>query len=58
MLPFKVENCIHDMFQHARTGDCAFFSDMPDQEHGHTTAFRQLAQACRTFAHLRDRTRG
>ena len=56
MLAFQVEHGVDNMLQHPRSGDGAFLGDVPDQEHGHTAAFRQFTQARRAFAHLRDRT--
>ncbi len=56
-ITLKIENRIHNMLQHARTGDRAFFGDMPDHEDRHTMRLGQLSQLRSALTHLRDRAR-
>ncbi len=50
----QVQHHVHDMLQHARPGDGAFFGDMPDQKNRRVGFLGHAQQTHRAFAHLAD----
>ncbi len=46
------EHGVDDMFENFRAGETAFFGDMADQDHGHTTFFGIFQQSDRTLPDL------
>ena len=48
------EHRIHEVFQHLRAGQHAFFGDVAHQQQRDVLAFRQPLQGSRTFTHLTD----
>src|SRR5439155_731755 len=53
----KVQDGIHDVFQHAGSGQLAFLGDVAHDEHAHVAALRHAHQVCRTLPHLTDASR-
>ena len=51
------EHRIHEVFQHLRASQHAFFGDMTHQQKGDVLAFGQTLKGGRTFTHLTDRPR-
>ena len=57
-LAFEVEDRVDDVLEHARSRDRALLRDVADEEDRHVIAFRDLEQAGRAFAQLRNATGG
>ncbi len=58
MLTFQVQDRVHNMLKHARTGNRAFFGYMPDDKDGQPCRFGNFAQLAGAFAHLGYRACG
>ena len=55
---FKVEHRVHDVLQHTRPGDGAFFRHMPHQHGGAASGLGHARQVGGAFPHLCHRTGG
>ena len=57
-IALEIQHGIHDVFQHARTGQLAIFGHVPHQHYGRPAGLGQAREMRRTLAHLRHAARG